>query len=97
MTSATAHTMHTAADRDWFAERVDALLPELYGTAVRLCRDRTDAQDLVAEAVAKAWEGLSTLEDRGAFRAWVFRMRSKCEENARAMALGNVEVLDGNA
>lgn len=74
MTSATVRLMHSAADRDWFAERVDALLPELYGTAVRLCRDRTDAEDLVAEAVAKAWEAMSTLEDRSAFRAWVFRI-----------------------
>lgn len=64
----------TEADRAWFAERLEALLPELFGAAVRLCRDRTDAEDLVAEAVTRAWEGLPSLEDRGAFRAWVFRI-----------------------
>lgn len=64
----------TAADRTWFADQVDGLLPELYGAAVRLCRDRTDAEDLVAEAVCSAWEALPSLEDRGAFRAWVFRI-----------------------
>jgi len=64
----------TQADRAWFAEAVDALLPELYGTAVRLCRDRTEGEDLVAEAVAKAWEALPSLHDRDAFRSWLFRI-----------------------
>lgn len=64
----------TAADRDWFGEQVEALLPELFGTAVRLCGDPTDAEDLVARAVAKAWEALPSLEDRGAFRGWLFRI-----------------------
>lgn len=64
----------TAADRAWFGERVDALLPELVGTAVRLCGHRTDAEDLVALAVSKAWEALPSLEDRDAFRGWLFRI-----------------------
>lgn len=64
----------TAVDRRWFAERADALLPELYGAAVRLCRDRTDAEDLVAEAIAKGWAALPSLEDRSSFRAWLFRI-----------------------
>lgn len=72
------HERATAGSRqrEWFAEEVDALLSDLYGTAVRLCGDRTDAEDLVAEAVAKAWEALPSLEDRDAFRGWVFRILS---------------------
>lgn len=70
----TASPRFTAADRRWFGERVEALLPELYGAAVRLCRHRTDAEDLVAEAVAKAWAALPSLKDRSSFRAWVFRI-----------------------
>lgn len=61
-------------DRMWFAEQVEALLPELYGTAMRLCRDRTDGEDLVAEAIAKAWEALPGLRNRDVFRGWVFRI-----------------------
>lgn len=68
------HTPPTETDRAWFADRIDALLPELYGRAARLCRHRANAEDLVAEAVAKAWEALSSLEDRDAFRGWVFRI-----------------------
>lgn len=64
----------TVADRRWFGERVESLLPELYGTAHRLCGSRAAAEDLVAESVAKAWEALPSLEDREKFRAWVFRI-----------------------
>lgn len=60
--------------RTWFADRVEGILPDLYGRAMRLCGCREDAEDLVAEAVAKAWEALPSLEDRDAFRAWVFRI-----------------------
>ncbi|MBW3553136.1 MAG: sigma-70 family RNA polymerase sigma factor [Gemmatimonadetes bacterium] len=66
--------MPSEVDRAWFGERVDTLLPELYGRALRLCRHRANAEDLVAEAVARAWESLPSLEDRDAFRAWVFRI-----------------------
>jgi RNA polymerase sigma-70 factor, ECF subfamily len=64
----------TASDRAWFAGEVDALLPVLYGTAVRLCRDAADAEDLVADAVAKAWAALPSLRERRAFRGWLFRI-----------------------
>lgn len=64
----------TAADRAWFGEQVEGLLPDLFGTAVRLCGDRTEAEDLVALAVSKAWEALPSLEDRAAFRGWMFRI-----------------------
>lgn len=67
-------TRLTAEDRTWFGQQVEALLPELFGTAVRLCGDRPDAEDLVADATAKAWEALPSLNDRGSFRAWIFRI-----------------------
>jgi RNA polymerase sigma-70 factor, ECF subfamily len=62
------------ADRAWFADQVDALLPELYGRALRLCRHRENAEELVADAVAKGWAALPSLEQRAAFRGWMFRI-----------------------
>ncbi|MDN3519413.1 RNA polymerase sigma factor [Aquisalimonas lutea] len=57
--------------RQWFGDTVIRLLDRLYGTARRLTGDRTRAEDLVTEAVARAWAGLeaplqdtSRLEDR---------------------------------
>lgn len=74
MTSRTARQTVREADRAWFAERVERLLPELYGRALRLCRHSENAEDLVAECVASAWEALPSLDDRDAFRAWLFRI-----------------------
>lgn len=64
----------TAADHAWFSGEVTALLPSLYGAAVRLCHDRCNAEDLVAEALAKAWQKFPTLADRQAFQAWLMRI-----------------------
>lgn len=63
-----------STDRAWFAPEVERLMPELFGTALRLTRNPTDAEDLVADAVAKAWLGLDSLQQRDAFRGWLFRI-----------------------
>lgn len=86
----------TVADRNWFAEQIEALLGDLFGTAVRLCRDRTDAEDLVATAVAKAWEALPSLEDRRRLRGWMFRILSNTfiSQRRSARAQSTHEPLD---
>lgn len=81
-----AHTMPTEADRTWYAERVDTLLPELYGRAMRLCRHRADAEDLIADAVAKGWQALASLEDRTSVRAWLFRIMNNAFVSTRRSA-----------
>ncbi len=89
-------TSAQAADRAWFAERIDGLLPDLYGRALRLCRHSADAEDLVAEAVAKGWEKLPTLQERDAFQAWMFRILNNTYFSARrtARAQAHHEPLD---
>lgn len=57
-----------------FGEQVEAQLDALYRAALRLTRDATDAEDLVAEAVAQAWYRIDSLNDWGAFRGWLFRI-----------------------
>lgn len=64
--------------RGFFEAEVERLLDRLYGTAVRLTRDPTDAEELVAEALTKAWAGLDSLADRQAFEKWVFRILVNC-------------------
>lgn len=61
-------------DTAWFSEAVAEILPELFGTARRLTRNTADAEDLVAEAVARAWRGSDALSDRSAFRRWMHRI-----------------------
>ncbi len=60
----------------WFERAILGVLPDLVNTARRLTRHQADAEDLVAEAVAKAWLGLATLKDRNRFRGWIFRILS---------------------
>ncbi len=46
----------------------------MQGVARRLTRNDADAEDLVAETVARAWRALDTLEHEAAFRGWIFRI-----------------------
>lgn len=57
-----------------FENQVLELLGKLEGVARRLTGNDSDAEDLVAETVAKAWRCLDTLEDEAAFKAWIFRI-----------------------
>jgi RNA polymerase sigma-70 factor, ECF subfamily len=59
---------------DFFAEKVARLTDRLYGTALRLARNSDDAEDLVAETVAKAWAKLGELSDPQSFDAWILRI-----------------------
>lgn len=63
-----------STDRDWFAAQVLGLLPDLLGTARRLTGSPADAEDLVAEAVARAWIHLAALHQPDRFRGWTFRI-----------------------
>ena len=60
--------------RKAFEKQVLELLPTLHGVARRLTCGEADAEDLVAEAVARAWHARDALEDESAFRAWIFRI-----------------------
>jgi RNA polymerase sigma-70 factor (ECF subfamily) len=65
-----------AGKHRWFEREVVTVLPDLYGTALRLTTNAADAEDLVADAIAKAWTSLDSLRDRSAFRGWIFRILS---------------------
>jgi RNA polymerase sigma-70 factor (ECF subfamily) len=61
-------------DRTAFEDQVTGLLDDLLGAAMRLAKNRQDAEDLVAEAVTKAWANRRSLHDSTRFRAWLFRI-----------------------
>ncbi|HEU0204350.1 MAG TPA: RNA polymerase sigma factor [Burkholderiaceae bacterium] len=62
--------------REFFAAEIDRLTDRLFGTAVRLTRNREDAEDLVAETVVKAWSKCAELRDPQCFEGWVQRILS---------------------
>ncbi len=57
-----------------FEEIVTAEMGSLYGTALRLTRNPSEAEDLVAETIAKAWGARDSLTDRAKARPWLFRI-----------------------
>ena len=61
-------------DRAFFRAEIERLTDRLYGAALRLTRNRADAEDLVSETVVKAWASLGQLADRQSFQKWLFRI-----------------------
>lgn len=55
-----------------------ALLPDLLSAARYMADRRADAEDVVAEAIARAWERRDDLRDRNRFRGWLFRIMRNC-------------------
>lgn len=68
--------MSSDEDRAFFCKQIERLTDRLYGTALRLTRDRVAAEDLVSETVVKAWSNLDALRDRVCFEKWILRILS---------------------
>ena len=64
--------------KTWFTSSVKENMDSLYSVALRLTKNSTDTEDLVAESVAKAWSAINTLDDRRRFRPWIFRILHNC-------------------
>ncbi len=60
--------------RDEFESLLAPILSMAYGTAVRLTRDRTEAEDLVQDAALLAFRGFGSFERGTNFKAWFFRI-----------------------
>ena len=64
-------------DRHGFFERsITALMDRMYGTAMCFTRNTSDAEDLIAESLEKAWHNLDSLEDAEKFDGWMMRILS---------------------
>ncbi len=57
-----------------FQARVDPLRPELLAHCYRMTGARSEAEELVQEALLRAWRGQKGFTGRGSFRAWMFRI-----------------------
>lgn len=62
--------------RQRFAEEVLPHLDALYSAAVRYTHDRTDAQDLVQDAITRAYSSFHQYEPGTNLRAWLYRILS---------------------
>jgi len=63
-----------APSHDSFAEACLPHQSELYGVAMRICRDPDTAKDLVQETLLRAMVAWSSFEPGSNLRAWLFRI-----------------------
>lgn len=88
--------MGRESDRAFFRAEIERLMDSLYGTALRLTRNRADAEDLVAEAVMKAWAHLGQLADRQCFHKWLLRILANTFVSNQRRVRPETEALDIN-
>ena len=55
--------------------------PQLYSAAMRMTRNRSDAEDLVQEAYLRAYRGYGSFEEGTNLRAWLFRILTNTDIN----------------
>jgi RNA polymerase sigma-70 factor (ECF subfamily) len=61
-----------------FRPSIEAQRPVLYRVAYAWCHDATLADDLVQEALSKAWARRSQLRDEASLKAWVVSIMNHC-------------------
>jgi RNA polymerase sigma-70 factor (ECF subfamily) len=62
------------ASRREFEALLEPVLDPLFGTALRMTRNRSDAEDVVQESVMKAWRSFDRFQTGTNFKAWVFKI-----------------------
>jgi RNA polymerase sigma-70 factor (ECF subfamily) len=60
--------------RERFERDVLPLLPSLYGAALRMTRNPSDAEDLVQEAYLRAFRGFAGFQEGTNLKAWLYRI-----------------------
>jgi len=62
------------AERTDFSQQAMQYAPQLYSAAMRMTRNRSDAEDLVQETYLRAYRSFSTFSEGTNLRAWLFRI-----------------------
>jgi RNA polymerase sigma-70 factor (ECF subfamily) len=66
--------------------------PDMFRYAAWLCRDRSIAEDVVQEALLRAWKALDSLRDDAAAKQWLLTIVRR--ENARYFERRRLETVD---
>ncbi len=62
------------ADQATFADQAMVHMAALYAAAMRMTRNRADAEDLVQEAYLRAYRGFGGFQEGTNLKAWLFRI-----------------------
>jgi RNA polymerase sigma-70 factor (ECF subfamily) len=74
MTAENPRLVASPEDRARFEALVNAHLDSLYGSALRLTRNRAAAEDLVQDTFLKAWRSFHTFQTGTNARAWLYKI-----------------------
>ena len=81
-----------AARRRRFDQIVAVFHADMYRYAAWLCRDKAIAEDVVQEALLRAWKSLDALRDDAAAKHWLLTIVRR--ENARYFERRRLETVD---
>ena len=64
-----------SGDNNALLQLYDKYSGALYGVILRMCRDRTKAEDLLQETFVKIWNSIDTYDaSKGRFYTWAYRI-----------------------
>ena len=87
------HSSNAAAQRrQRFDQYVAVYHQDMYRYAAWLSRDQAIAQDVVQEALLRAWKSLDSLRDQGSAKQWLLTIVRR--ENARYFERKRLETVD---
>ena len=78
--------------RQRFDRLVSVFYQDMFRFAAWLCRDRSIAEDVVQEALLRAWKSLDSLRDDGAAKHWLLTIVRR--ENARYFERRRLDTVD---
>src|SRR4249920_2186839 len=78
-----------------FERDVLPVLPSLYGAAMRLTRNPTDAEDLVQETYLRAFRGFAGFQEGTNLKAWLYRILTNSFINTYRKKQREPQFVDG--
>lgn len=84
----------TSEEHERFEALVGRHLDGLYGTALRLTRNRTTAEDLIQDTFLKAWRSFRTFQEGTNARAWLYKILMNAYIDSYRRAARAPEVVD---
>lgn len=76
-----------------FSSLYESIYQDLYRFALYILKNTHDAEDVVSDTVADAWQGIRNLRRTESFKAWIFRiLTNKCRRRMRQYADRTMEL-----
>ena len=78
-----------------FERDVLPLLPSLYGAALRMTRNPSEAEDLLQDTALRAYRGFATFEEGTNLKAWLYRILTNSFINTYRKRQREPQTVDG--